>query len=198
MEGQTWHSVLAGAVRKEAAMDTEKEKPVEKGTIRLRPHKNVAVYWLVSLLSFFLFVAAYAGAIWIGGILLGDLELRDVAWEIFSFCGIVWAVMTGISYLHFKAFARRLEYTIGPDAVTVKRGILWRSTITIPFSKIASVRVLQGPVSRLFGIGHAIVHTAGKGFGSFAPLWGLENYKEIRDEILERVTALQKRDRFGE
>ena len=89
---------------------------------------------------------------------------------------------------------RYLEYQIGPDGVTVKQGILWRSVITIPFRKIVSVRVVHGPVSRLFGIGHILVHTAGKGFGSFAPLWGLMNCEEIQDVVLERVKRLRNGD----
>ena len=60
----------------------------------------------------------------------------------------------------------------------------------IPLQKITNANTLQGPLERLFGLGHLNVHTAGHG-ASTSPegrLVGLEEFERIKEEIMQKVT----------
>ncbi|MGP3668006.1 MAG: PH domain-containing protein [Candidatus Bathyarchaeota archaeon] len=68
----------------------------------------------------------------------------------------------------------------------------------VPYSRIMSVDIIQGPISRMFGLGSVYVYTAGytgRAGGSAGPMtrsaeatiWGISNFTEIRDLIINIV-----------
>ncbi|MEM4246681.1 MAG: PH domain-containing protein, partial [Candidatus Bathyarchaeia archaeon] len=89
-------------------------------------------------------------------------------------------------------------FALEKDEVVVERGVWWKMKHVVPYSRIMSVDVIQGPISRRFGIGSVQVHTAGytgPAGGSAGPgtrgaeaaIWGIQNFSEVRDTIIGMV-----------
>ena len=56
---------------------------------------------------------------------------------------------------------RNWGYTLGSDALRVARGYLFHTDTIVPFVRVQHIDVGQGPVERMFGVSHLVVHTAG-------------------------------------
>jgi membrane protein YdbS with pleckstrin-like domain len=129
---------------------------------------------------------------------IGGPDIAAAALGLFFGAFLPYTVFSMFFCMWARAFVRTIEYTVTDKAVIIKQGVFWRIEKSIPFHKVTDALTIQGPVARLYGFGNAGVQTAGKGQGIEGTLRGLVNYKDVRDVILERVTALQKQDRFGE
>ena len=56
---------------------------------------------------------------------------------------------------------RRYRYRADEYGLEIHRGVLWRSRIYIPRSRIQHTDVNQGPIERQLGLAKLVVHTAG-------------------------------------
>lgn len=56
---------------------------------------------------------------------------------------------------------RRTRYRIDDDVVEIERGVLWRSSVTVPRPRVQHLDVSQGPVQRHYGLGVLSIYTAG-------------------------------------
>jgi membrane protein YdbS with pleckstrin-like domain len=56
---------------------------------------------------------------------------------------------------------RRLRWRLDAAGLHLRRGVLWRSDITVPRSRVQHTDVSQGPFARLFGLASLVVYTAG-------------------------------------
>ena len=82
-------------------------------------------------------LALVCGALLVGGLVL----LRALAWP-------------GIAYRHasWRADERGLR---------IRRGVIWRTEIFVPKSRVQHTDVSRGPIERGFGLAKLIMHTAG-------------------------------------
>lgn len=55
----------------------------------------------------------------------------------------------------------RWGYKMGETQLRVARGWLFRTDTIVPFVRVQHIDVGQGPIERLFGLSHLIVHTSG-------------------------------------
>ncbi|MEM2192331.1 MAG: PH domain-containing protein [Candidatus Hadarchaeales archaeon] len=162
-----------------------------------RPHPNLKkVYFIYLALSSIipllitvfipLLAWIYAPAVFSGAwfLLLIPLEIvvlimAFVAWWIGKYCSSI-------------------TYSLTDDEVVVEKGVWWRMKHVVPYSRVMSIDVVQGPISRHFGIGRVDIYTAGYtgvvgGTGgpmsrrAEASIWGIPNFIEVRNEILKRV-----------
>lgn len=80
---------------------------------------------------------------------------------------------------------RHLRYRVDESGVRIRRGVLWRTVISIPTSRVQHTDVSQGPVQRSYGLATLTVHTAGTE-GASISLSGLEHgvAKRLRDHLL--------------
>ena len=129
---------------------------------------------------------------------IGGPDIAEAALGLFFGAFVPYTVFSMLFCMWARAFVRTIRYTVTDKAVIIKQGVFWKIEKSIPFHKVTDALTIQGPVARFFGFGNVGVQTAGKGQGIEGTLRGLVNYKEVRDVILKRVTALQKQDRFGE
>lgn len=96
-------------------------------------------------------------------------------------------------------------YIITDTTLRVRYGVWSLQEITVSFTNVQNVRIVQGPVERLFDISTLIVDTAGGGNadrdpyakGHRAILRGIENPKELRDMILT-VLKMNKEAGLGD
>ena len=80
---------------------------------------------------------------------------------------------------------RHLRYRVDESGVRIRRGVLWRTVISIPTSRVQHTDVSQGPVQRSYELATLTVHTAGTE-GASISLSGLEHgvAKRLRDHLL--------------
>ena len=70
--------------------------------------------------------------------------------------------------------------------MSIRRGVVWRSEISVPRSRVQHTDVSQGPLQRRFGLATLILHTAGTHHASVS-LAGLPHAAAlaIRDYLIE-------------
>lgn len=99
-------------------------------------------------------------------------------------------------------FYSSISYVLSNDEVMEEKGVWWKSKHVVPYSRVMSIDVIQGPVSRHFGVGSVFIYTAGytgPSGGSFgrrseASVIFVQNPVELRDKILGFV---RERSLFG-
>lgn len=79
------------------------------------------------------------------------------------------------------------SYRLDADGLEIRRGVIWRSIINVPRSRVQHTDVSQGPVERSHGLSTLIVHTAGTANAQVS-LSGLsrETAVALRDQLLPR------------
>ena len=90
------------------------------------------------------------------------------------------------------AFARRWPplhyrhagYRIGGEGIEIRRGVLWRTLISVPRSRVQHIDVTQGPFERRYGLSTLSVYTAGT------------EHSRVELRGLDQATALALRDRL--
>jgi len=77
-------------------------------------------------------------------------------------------------------------YILSEEEVIVRKGVWWKREDVVPYSRITSVHTVQGPLSRLFGVGSVHVHTAsfGAAAAAEASIDYVANFVELKDLIL--------------
>jgi uncharacterized protein len=109
-----------------------------------------------------------------------EVGLSLLAWLVLSTTLLVLAwIWPPIAFRH--AFWR-----IDAAGMRIRRGVLWRSVVSIPRSRVQHTDVRQGPVERAFGLATLVVHTAGTEHASIA-LAGVahETALAIRDHLID-------------
>ena len=103
---------------------------------------TVAACWLVPLLVVAALPAALAGVAWLW--VLPALVVLVALW-------LVWLVPRQV---------RALRYAEREDDLLIRRGIMFRSLVVVPYGRMQFVDVKAGPVDRAFGIAQVQLHTA--------------------------------------
>ena len=112
---------------------------------------------------------------------------------------VVLAIVGFVAYWIQKYYSS-ISYTLTSDEVLVERGVWWKMKHTVPYARVMSIDVIQGPLSRRFGIGSVQIYTAGYtgpvggtagpgSRGAEASIWGVTNFVEIKDVILSFVRS---------
>ena len=114
-------------------------------------------------------------------------RLYDTWSVVITLLGIVVVILI---HFYLLAYIRTLRYRLSEHDLRLDSGVFWKKRKVIPLQKITNANTLQGPLERLFGLGHLNVHTAGHG-ASTSPegrLVGLEEFERIKEEIMQKVT----------
>jgi len=101
-------------------------------------------------------------------------------WALFGILTAVWALFwPPVRYRH-------TSYRVDNQGVRIKSGVIWRSVVSVPQSRVQHTDVSQGPIERSLGLATLIIHTAGTQHASIS-LGGLsrEIAAEIRDYLID-------------
>jgi membrane protein YdbS with pleckstrin-like domain len=71
------------------------------------------------------------------------------------------AVALALAWMWPRWEHARAGYRILPDRIESWRGLVWRSRVSVPISRVQYTDVQQGPIQRRHGIATLSVHTAG-------------------------------------
>lgn len=83
---------------------------------------------------------------------------------------------------------RNWRYALSAEDLRVMRGYLFHTDTLVPFVRVQHIDVGQGPIERMFGVSHLVVHTAGTD-NSIVTLPGLSpaSAAEMRDTIRQHI-----------
>ncbi len=147
---------------------------------------------------FCLWPSFFAAVLPIWAVFTFEPQIWHAAWP-FTFIPLVVALAVfGFIAYWIPKYYNSICLTLNKDEVVVERGVWWKIKHVAPYPRVMSVDVIQGPVSRRFGVGSVHVHTAGytgPAGGSAGPgtrsaeavIWGVVNFTEIRDTIIGMV-----------
>jgi len=83
-----------------------------------------------------------------------------------------------------------MQYKLTGNEIVRKRGVWFKQTGIVPYSRITNIDTTQGPISRLFGIAALKIQTAGySGQQTHAEMRieGMEHFEELRELIMDFV-----------
>ena len=123
-----------------------------------------------------------------GAIAIDLLILRrnDLQWGFLSVAFALLALLT-ITVTASRQHSR-WGYRLGADDLRVARGYAFHTDTLVPFVRVQHIDVGQGPVERLCGVAHLVVHTAGT-HNSIVTLPGLTraDAEAMRDNIRRHI-----------
>jgi hypothetical protein len=148
--------------------------------IVVRPEKEQGAMWFIAwAISFVLGLALCWGL------------LRTVDKLIFDLCLVGWLILMSLILLWILAFYKSLEYVIDSDSIKMRKGVFWRKSVTVPYTKITNIDVTQGPLQRVFNIGTIHIQTAGasgpRGAEAELKLLGVRDLEGLKDTIMARI-----------
>lgn len=108
--------------------------------------------------------------------------------------GMRWAYVPGavIGALYAWAFAltgrrtRAIGYAEREEELLVRKGVLSRSIVVVPYGRMQYVDVQAGPFERLFGIASVQLHTASAGTDASIPGLRPDEAARLRDSLTAR------------
>lgn len=104
----------------------------------------------------------------LGGIgaiaLLVLLILRGAGIE-FLIGSVLWLLLLAVLVLATLRWPRihhaHCSYMVHPRGIEIRRGVFWRTIISVPRSRVQHTDVVQGPILRRYGLATLAIHTAG-------------------------------------
>jgi membrane protein YdbS with pleckstrin-like domain len=159
-----------------------------------KPHHNMVFLYRIYLA---LCVAPLALCGIVVSWLVYIFEPAYVPIPIMTFFALTIATICFIFYWSSRYY-KSITYHLTSDEVVVKRGVWWRVKSTVPYARVMSVEVVQGPISRRLGIATVDIYTAGytgvaggtagpKSRRAEASLIHISNYSEVREKVLSLV-----------
>lgn len=130
-----------------------------------------------------------------GGVVLAIILLTNAPSAIWTglwigLYGLAAAVLVWAAQFLPSLAYRHTRYRLSSVGFEIRRGILWRSRITVPHARVQHTDVAQGPLQRFYDLGKLIVYTAGTQHAS-VELDGLpfQVACELRDVLVGRREA---------
>ncbi|MEQ1510294.1 MAG: PH domain-containing protein [Sphingopyxis sp.] len=114
------------------------------------------------------------------------LRKNDLPWGFLSVFAVL-AVLIWVVGVPGRKY-QRLGYAMGADALRVVRGMMFHTDTVVPFVRVQHIDVGAGPIERMAGVAHLVVHTAGA-HNSIVTLPGLnrEAAMAMRDTIRAQI-----------
>lgn len=124
------------------------------------------------------------------------INLRPIA-AIAAFTFLFLPLLAIISFTVFwiPRFYSSLSYLFTESDIIIQKGVWWKRKSIVPYNRVTNIDVIQGPLSRFFGLGKVSIQTAGFSSGGSsgsariaeAVILGIKNFESVKDFILSRV-----------
>ncbi|HJF15330.1 MAG TPA: PH domain-containing protein [Enteractinococcus helveticum] len=96
-------------------------------------------------------------------------------------------LVTGIVFVFIiPRQVKALGYLENRDDLLLRRGILFRHQVAVPYGRIQYVDIRQGPLQRAYGITQIVITTAGGGTAATFEGLPLEEAERLRDDLTQR------------
>jgi membrane protein YdbS with pleckstrin-like domain len=71
------------------------------------------------------------------------------------------SLITSFVFYWIRRYCQSINYQLTRDEVVVEHGVWWKMKHTVPYARVMSVDIIQGPLSRSLGIATVDIYTAG-------------------------------------
>jgi hypothetical protein len=78
---------------------------------------------------------------------------------------------------------RAIGYDVGPDALSITNGLMFRQLVVVPYARMQYVDVQAGPLMRRFGLATVQLHTASAATDARIPGLEAQVAADLRDEL---------------
>ena len=135
-------------------------------------------------------VRLITAAIWLAGPLLGGAVLAAATGVagLWAIPAVVLALGIWIVVVVRRQVAA-LGYAEREDDLLIRRGVLMRSLVVVPYGRMQFVDVAAGPLDRWGGIARVQLHTASPGTDAAIPGLPPEEAARLRDRLATRGEA---------
>lgn len=128
-------------------------------------------------------IAQIPGHIMVLALLAGAITLWAVlGWWWPTLIAAVFVIMRATTVILTPRRVRALGYLERDEDLVIARGIMFRTINTVPFGRVQSVDISQGPVERRYGLARLTVSTAGS--AAAGSLHGLPKAEAERLRVL--------------
>jgi membrane protein YdbS with pleckstrin-like domain len=109
--------------------------------------------------------------------------------------GWIWLVAVGLVVVAAWAWwlvgrqVRAWGYAEREDDLLVRRGVMWRTVVVVPYGRMQFVDVYAGVVDRMFGLAKVQLHTASASSDAYIPGLGPQEAARLRDRLATRGEA---------
>jgi hypothetical protein len=127
------------------------------------------------------------GLFWLPVTAVGTVALASVwAWTYAMALGGLWIAFQLLLALWMPALAwSRWAWLIRERDLMIASGVIFRSVMSIPLSRVQHVDVQQGPLERVFGLARVNIYTAsGSGADGVIPGIELADAEALRDRLV--------------
>ena len=105
-------------------------------------------------------------------------------------------LVVGFTAFWIPKYCSSISYLFAEGEILAERGVWWKHKSAVPYNRVTNIDIVQGPISRRFGLGKVRVQTAGYsatggGRVAEASILGVKNFEEIRDFIMSLVRGLR-------
>ena len=159
----------------------------------LKPHPDLKkLYYTYLAIGSIVFYLSWAIPISISLFLRLRLVIAVTA-SFFFFLPFIF-IITFISFWIPK-FHFSLSYLLTQSEIIIEKGVWWKRKSIVPYNRVTNIDVVQGPLSRRFGLGKVSIQTAGFSAGGSsgsakvaeAVILGIKNFEEVKDIVMNRV-----------
>ncbi|MGQ9581836.1 MAG: PH domain-containing protein [Armatimonadota bacterium] len=113
---------------------------------------------------------------------------------IFLYAAFLLAVLLILFWI--PRYFRSITFLLEANRIVFDRGVWWKRKSYVPYNRITNVDVVQGPLSRIFGLGKILIQTAGYSAATGGSsniyaeiaIFGVKNFEEIKDTVLKIVS----------
>jgi hypothetical protein len=99
---------------------------------------------------------------------------------------LIWGVVYAVI---IPRQVRAMGYLENQDDLLLRRGILFRDQVAVPYGRIQYVDIRQGPLQRAFGLTYIVITTAGGGTASTFEGLPMSEAERLRDDLTQRGYA---------
>ena len=147
---------------------------------RFGPHPD-----LKRLYHVYLLVVAVVVFVAISPIILAGLLFFPI---ISALLFLLFLLAVSAAALWISKYYSSISYLFTENEIIIEKGVWWRRKSAVPYNRITNIDVVQGPISRRFGLGNVKIQTAGYSGGggavAEASIFGVKNFEEIKNFLI--------------
>lgn len=137
---------------------------------------------------------------WAVGLLVGAGVLAAVLAGVGAVVGVGWLPLLAVpvavvGLVHVFARYRRWRFTVGEEALFLRRGVVTHVETSVPFVRVQHVDTRRGPIERLLGLASVVVYTAGsRGADVAIPGLAPERAEQLRERLRDLAIDSERED----
>jgi membrane protein YdbS with pleckstrin-like domain len=142
-----------------------------------RLHPRTRVRWAVT--PALVFVVAGVAGVAVG--LANDVDGLVIASAVFGLGGVV------VSVVWARLEWARWQWTVFPDALELRHGVVSRSASLVPFHRIQQIDLHRDPIERMLGLSTLVLRTAAATSDAKLPGIDADHADGLRHRLLARA-----------